>query len=105
MVRPDTCEKRPAFCLAVGQSFADAARFIKEHPADALALLKKRFDKLDPKLLSAAFDEVRSVSPSPPVPTEKALENADLYNIAAGLMKPEDKLKSYGDLFTDKYVK
>lgn len=105
VARPDTCEKRPVVCQGVAQSFAEAARYVKEHPADALALMEKRFPKLEPKLLKAAFDEVRGVSPSPPVPTEKALENADLYNIGAGLMKPDEKLKSYKELFTDKYVK
>ncbi|HUZ74691.1 MAG TPA: ABC transporter substrate-binding protein [Stellaceae bacterium] len=105
VVRPDTCQKRPEICEGVGRSFAEAARFIKEQPDAALALMQKRFKTLDPPLLRAAFDEVRSVSPSPPAPTEKALENADLYNIDAGLMKPDEKLRSYADLFTDKYVK
>ncbi len=105
VVRPDTCQKRPEICTGVGQSFAEAARFIQEHPEDALALMRKRFTTLDPKLLHAAFDEVRGASPNPPAPTQQALENADLYNIEAGLMKPDEKLKSYTDLFTDKYVK
>jgi len=105
LARPDTCEKRPAVCRGVAQSFAEAARFIKEHPDDALAMMRKKFPSLEPPLLKAAFDEVRAVSPSPPVPTAKALENADLYNIGAGLMKPDEKLKSYTELFTDKFVK
>jgi NitT/TauT family transport system substrate-binding protein len=105
VARPDTCEKRPVVCQGIAQSFAEAARFVKEHPDDALALMRKKFPSLDPKLLQAAFDEVRAASPSPPTPTEKALENADLYNIGAGLMQPDDKLKSYQALFTDKYVK
>ena len=102
---PATCAKRPAVCEGVGRSFAEAARFLKDHPADALALMAKKFPTLDATLLKTAFDEVRSVSPSPPVPTAKALENADLYNIGAGLMKPDEKLKSYADLITDKFVK
>jgi NitT/TauT family transport system substrate-binding protein len=105
VVKAETCTKRPALCEGIGQSFVDAARFLQEHPAQALALMQKRFSTLDPKLLEAAFNVVRSVSPSPPVPTKAALENADTYNIDAGLMKPEDKLKSYDAIFTDKYVR
>jgi NitT/TauT family transport system substrate-binding protein len=67
--------------------------------------MQKRFKTLDAKLLSTAFDEVRASTPRPPIPTRQALENADIYNIDAGLMKPEEKLKSYDDIFTDKYVK
>jgi NitT/TauT family transport system substrate-binding protein len=105
VVRPETCDKNPAVCAGIGKSFVEADDFIQDHPADALALMQKRFKTLDQKLLSTAFDEVRKVTPRPPVPTEKALENADIYNIDAGLMKPEEKLKSYDAIFTDKYVK
>jgi NitT/TauT family transport system substrate-binding protein len=33
------------------------------------------------------------------------LENAELFNIEAGLLKPDEKLKSYDGLFTDEFVK
>jgi NitT/TauT family transport system substrate-binding protein len=105
VVRADTCDKDKSVCTALARSIADADDFIHDHPADALALMQKRFSTLDPKLLARAFDEVRSVTPNPPVPTKAALENADIYNIDAGLMKPEEKLKSYDAVFTDQYVK
>ena len=35
----------------------------------------------------------------------EALENGEIYSIEAGLLKPEDKLKSYDGLYTDEYVK
>jgi NitT/TauT family transport system substrate-binding protein len=104
-VLPETCEKRPAVCVGLGRSFAAAASFVRDHGDEALALLGKRFAKLDPKLLAAAFAEVRSVTPTPPAPSEAILKNADTYNIDAGLMKPEERLSSYAGLSTDKYVK
>lgn len=105
VVRPETCAKTPQVCAGLGQAFAEADDYLHDRPAEALALMQKRFSTLDPKLLASAFDEVRSVTPRPPVPTKAALENADIYNIDAGLMKPEEKLKSYDAIFTDKYVK
>jgi len=33
------------------------------------------------------------------------MENAELVNIDAGLMKPDEKLASYDGLFTDDFVK
>lgn len=39
------------------------------------------------------------------MPSAKALENADRYNVEAGLMKPEEMLPSYHALFTTEYVK
>jgi ABC-type nitrate/sulfonate/bicarbonate transport system substrate-binding protein len=105
VVRPETCEKTPQICIGVGKSIVEASDFLHDHPAEALAFMKKRFSTLDPKLLETAFDEVRSVSPRPPAPTKDALANADTYNIDAGLMKPDERLKSYDAIFTDKYVK
>jgi NitT/TauT family transport system substrate-binding protein len=105
VVRPELCEKDAAVCAGIGKSFAEADDFLHDHPAESLAFMQKRFKTLDAKLLSTAFDEVRASTPRPPIPTRQALENADIYNIDAGLMKPEEKLKSYDDIFTDKYVK
>jgi ABC-type nitrate/sulfonate/bicarbonate transport system substrate-binding protein len=105
VVRTETCEKRPQICMAIGKSFVEASDFLHDHPAEALAFMQKRFSTLDPKLLATAFEEVRSVSPRPPAPTRDALANADIYNVDAGLMKADEKLKSYDAIFTDKYVK
>jgi len=105
VVRAETCEKRPQICVGVGKSIVEANDFLHDHPAEALAFMQKRFSTLDPKLLATAFEEVRSVSPRPPAPTKDALANADTYNIDAGLMKPDERLKSYDAIFTDKYVK
>jgi NitT/TauT family transport system substrate-binding protein len=68
-------------------------------------LLKKRFEAFDDNLLAAGFEEIRKGAPRPPVVGKADLENAELYNIGAGLLKPEEKLKSYDGLYTDEYVK
>ena len=41
--------------------------FIKNKPDEAFAILKKRFPTLDEPLLKASFEELRKVTPSPPV--------------------------------------
>ena len=66
VTQQDTCEKRKALCMAMGQSIKDAAAFIKTKPDEAFALLKKRFPTLDDKLLRASFEELQKVTPSPP---------------------------------------
>jgi NitT/TauT family transport system substrate-binding protein len=105
VTQPTTCEKRRALCEAIGKSFAAAEAYIHDHPDEALALLKKRFATLDDKVLSLAFDTIRKISPSPPVVNPKGIENAEIFNIDAGLMKPEDKLASYDGLYTNDFVK
>jgi ABC-type nitrate/sulfonate/bicarbonate transport system substrate-binding protein len=105
VTRQDTCEKRKTLCVAVGRAIADATAYIKNQPTEAFALLKKRFPTLDDKLLSAAFEELRKVTPSPPSPTRASIENSEAFNVGAGLLKAEEKLKSYDGIFTDEYVK
>jgi ABC-type nitrate/sulfonate/bicarbonate transport system substrate-binding protein len=103
--KPTTCEKQPKLCEAVGQTFKETSAWIHAHPADAEALLKKRFDKLDPKVFHASFETELKITANPPAPTAKGIENTDNYNIEAGLMKPSEKQSDYAKLFTDKYVK
>ena len=105
MTKRETCEKNPALCEKIGQSFAEAAAYIQDHPAEALAIVQKRFPNLDPKLTAAAFDVTRRSSPRVPAPTKDALLNADNFNVDAQLMKAEDRLTTVDDLFIDKFVR
>ncbi|HEX3974193.1 MAG TPA: ABC transporter substrate-binding protein [Stellaceae bacterium] len=105
VTRPDTCEKRRPLCVAMGKSFTEAEAYMRDHPDEALALLKKRFAALDDKVLAVAFETIRKISPNPPAISAKGLENAEVFNVDAGLMKPEDKLASYDGLYTDAFVK
>lgn len=104
LTRPDTCQKRKPVCAAIGRAFAESAAFIQDHPAEAMALLKKRFSTLDDKLFTASFEMARKTFPRRPVPSARALKNADRYNVEGGLLKPEEMLPSYDRLFTAEYV-
>jgi len=105
VTRPETCQQRRALCEGMGKSLTAAEAFMHDHPQEALALLKKHFPTLDDKVLAAAFETIRKISPNPPAVSAKGFENAERYNIEAGLMKPEDKLASYDGLYTDEFVK
>jgi ABC-type nitrate/sulfonate/bicarbonate transport system substrate-binding protein len=105
VARQDTCAQKKALCLAVGQSIKDATAFIKDKPDEAFAVLRKRFPTLDEPLLKASFEELRKVTPSPPVVQKASIENSEIFNVDAGLLKANEKLKSYDGLFTDEFVK
>ena len=105
VAKPETCERRKSACAKLGKALVEAIAVMLDHPSEALPVLKKRFAALDEKLLAAGFAEIRKGTPRPPIVTKADLENAELYNIGAGLLKPEEKLKSYDGLYTDEYVK
>lgn len=103
--RIETCQRRRLVCLAVGRSFVEAEAYIHDRPKEASEALKKRFPKLDAKVFAAAFDILREISPSPPLVNKRGLENAERFNIETGLLKPEERLKSFDAIFTNEYVK
>jgi len=105
LAKPETCEKRRALCVGVGQVMKEAIAYLHEHPAEVMAILAKKFPNLEPKLIAAAFEEIRKSTPKVPVVTKQSLNNADDFNVEAGMMKADAKLKSYDGLYTDEFVK
>ena len=105
ITQPATCEKRRSVCEKMGRAITEAANFLRDNPAEAMALLKKRFAALDDKVFAAGFEQIRKATPARPVTVRAALENGETYNVEAGLLRPEDRLKSYEGLYTEAFVK
>ena len=105
VAKPETCERRKSVCVKLGKAMVEAIDALLDRPAEVFPLFQKRFAAIDEKLLAAGLAEIRKGTPRPPAVTKADLENSELYNIGAGLLKPEEKLKSYDGLYTDEYVK
>jgi ABC-type nitrate/sulfonate/bicarbonate transport system substrate-binding protein len=105
ITRPETCQKRKSVCEKMGRSMTEAVTFLRNNPSEAMALLKKRFAKLDDKVFAAGFEQIRRATPARPVMVRAALENGERYNIEAGLLPPGGQLKSYEGLYTEEFVK
>src|SRR6266568_4864101 len=56
--RPDTCNRQREKCVRIARALAGANKFIHEKPAEALEILKRRFDKMDAAVLAAAWQIV-----------------------------------------------
>lgn len=105
ITRPQFCKDHRSICVKMGHAMKLAADFIHEHPQESLAILKKRYPAVHDAVLKASYDAVVEMTPQPPVPDAKQLANAEGMNVAAGFMKPEEKLKSYDDLFSTEFAK
>jgi ABC-type nitrate/sulfonate/bicarbonate transport system substrate-binding protein len=103
--KPDTCAKRKALCEGFGATFREAASVMLDRPNEALALLKKRFPQFDDRQLAVAFEDIRKITPRDLRLTADAFEKAERFNVEAGLLKPDETLKSYDGFFTDQFVK
>lgn len=105
LTRPEVCERQAAACAKIGRAYAQAAVTIRDNPNQTIAVLKKRFPTLDQKTIEASFAVLRKITAVPPVPTLDGIRNNETFNVMAGLLKPEEALKSFDGLFTDKYVR
>jgi NitT/TauT family transport system substrate-binding protein len=103
--KPDTCAKRKALCEGVGATFREAASVMLDRPSEALALLKRRFPQFDDRQLAVAFEDISKITPRDLRLTADAFEKAERFNVEAGLLKPDETLKSYDGFFTDQFVK
>jgi ABC-type nitrate/sulfonate/bicarbonate transport system substrate-binding protein len=103
--RPDMCSKQRDKCVRVSRALAAANKFILERPAEALEILKKRFDKMDQEVLAAAWKTVSAAHAKDLRVTVPSLEHSQKVSIEAKLLKPEDELKNFDGLYTDEFVR
>jgi NitT/TauT family transport system substrate-binding protein len=103
--RPQFCAKHRSICMKMGRGLVAGAKFIHEKPQEALALMKKHFDKTDPAVIESSFKVVQIGTPVPPAMIAAVLANSERLNIEAGLMPASDQLSSYDGLFTDEFVR
>ncbi|HUB94877.1 MAG TPA: ABC transporter substrate-binding protein [Stellaceae bacterium] len=105
LTRPELCTKRRALCVGIGHALREAAAYVCDNPDGAAASVKKRFPTLDRAIFRTTMKAVLNGTPRIPVTSAAELEHADLFNVAAGLTKPEQKRTSYDDLFTNEYIR
>lgn len=105
VTRPQTCIERRALCEKMGHTILEATKFVHANPKEAVASLKKRFDKLDDAVLAAAGAAVIKMTGVPPKLTDLQMANGDRMNSEAGFLKPEDQIQSYDGLYTNEYLR
>jgi hypothetical protein len=105
MARADFCPTHRSICEKMVHGIFEATQVIREQPQDALAVMKAHFGTYNDKVLQAAYETVKAMTFDPPITTPKDLENGDNMNVAAGFLKPEDKLADYQALIDNEFIK
>lgn len=101
--RDGYCEKTPAACRAVVRAMERSLQLITTQPEKALALLVKRFDKMDPELLKQAFESFQRNTPNRPQPMGKAFDHT--VETMFGPQEDKTALRSLArTLYTDEFV-
>jgi ABC-type nitrate/sulfonate/bicarbonate transport system substrate-binding protein len=103
--RPDMCTKQREKCARMARALIAANRFIREKPDDAFALLKKRFDKMDPAVLASAWQIVSQAHATDLAITVPALENSQKVSLESKLLEPKDALPKFDGLYTGEFLR
>ena len=105
IARPQLCVEHRSLCVKMGHAMVLAAQAVHERPQDVLAVLKKRFDKVQESVLPRSLDALAKAMPLSPQVDPEALRKADEINVEAGFMQPGDLLPSYDNLSTDEFAR
>jgi hypothetical protein len=89
----------------MARAYAAAAKMIQEKPDEVFEILKKRFSKMDPKLLGEAWKWTQQAHAKDIRVKIPQLVNSQKVSLEAKLLEPKDALKSFDGLFTDEFVK
>ncbi|MCC6947260.1 MAG: ABC transporter substrate-binding protein [Bradyrhizobiaceae bacterium] len=104
--RPEVCQKSREMCARMARAFQGAAKMIQEQPDKVFEeVLKKRFAKMEPELLKAAWDVTQKAHAKDIRVNKAMLDNSQKVSIDAKLLEPADVLKNYDGLYTDEFLK
>lgn len=104
--RPEVCKEKRDLCARVARAYAGAAKMIQDRPDEVFeTVLKKRFAKMDPGLLTEAWKVAHKAHAKDIRVTVPQLENSQKVSLDAKLLDPKDALKSFDGLFTDEFVR
>ena len=103
--RGDFCLGHKSVCEKMVHGLYEATQIIRNDPPTSLAVIKAHFGTYDDKVLQAAYETMKALTIEKPITIVEALGNGDKMSIAAGFLKPEDKLPDYKPLIDNSYVK
>lgn len=105
LTRGDFCAAHQSTCTKMVHALYEATQIIRTDPQTSLAVMKAHFGNFSDKVLQAAYETVKDMTPADPGTTVQDLENGDNMNAAAGFMKPSEKLPDYKPLIDNSFVK
>jgi len=103
--RPEFCNQKPSVCQKLMDGYFDAMNYIKDHPAESLAILQKRMSGINPDDLKSAFDDVAKWTPRTTKVVVAGLEHSQELMLAGQMIKDDEKMSAFDSVFTNKFTK
>jgi NitT/TauT family transport system substrate-binding protein len=104
VTRPGFCDTKPSVCRKLVAGYQRSLGLIHDKPAEAMAALRKKFDKIDPAVLADSFELARAASSRKLLINEAGIKRAFDFQVDAGAMSADEKLPPLAGFYTNKFV-
>ena len=105
MTRADYCEQKASVCERFVAGIVQAMNFLHDNPKESIEILHKAIPGMDPAVFEEAFKLTVKWMPRRGESDEGRFAKAQEVMITAGMIKPDEKLASFKDIYTNKYIK
>jgi len=105
MTRPDLCQEKPALCAKFVGGIVKALAFLHDSPKESVAILHKVIPGMDEAILEEAFALTIKSTPRSPASDDARFAKAQELMVIARMIKAEEKLSSFQNLYTNKFIK
>jgi ABC-type nitrate/sulfonate/bicarbonate transport system substrate-binding protein len=105
MTRPDYCDKKGSVCERFVAGIVQAMNFLHDNPKESIEILHKAIPGMEPEVFEEAFQLTIKWMPRKGESDEGRFAKAQEVMITAGMIKPEEKLASFKDIYTNKFIK
>jgi len=105
VTRADLCNKKPTVCSRIVDGFVRGMTYMHDHPKESIEILRKSMPDEDRSTLEEAYALMIKWTPRSGTMTEEGWAKAQELALVAGMIKPEEKLSSFAELYTNKYAK
>jgi len=102
--RPDFCKQHRSICIKMVKGYMQAHALLLDHPDKALEVAKKIMPKTNPEDISKSFDSLAKTTPRVPEYQEAYFTNAQKLMLTGGMIKKDEMLTSFKDLYSNEYV-
>lgn len=105
VTRPDLCAQKPQICEKLVSGYTQAMAYMHDHPKESVEVLQKRMPGEDAEVLAEGFRLMVGWTPRAGRMDDAGWAKAQELMVIAGMIKAEEKLASFKDIYTNQYIK
>jgi ABC-type nitrate/sulfonate/bicarbonate transport system substrate-binding protein len=105
VTRPELCKQKPTVCARMAKGYIDAMTYMHSNPKESIELLRKKLAGNDDAVFEDSYKLMLGWTPKDGRMTEEGWAKAQELMVAGGMIKAEEKLASFTDIYTNEYIK